>query len=146
MTERIELAGWVIEPVTNWKATWCATKADDTDVTAHIEDGCLVVLDGTQYYAGASYRVPLEVVDKLRELARDSTCWCDGSFVCPRCRAGEEASGTAVPKGAPCGGRPHEHGLPAPSQVRLESDRSDLKGDVTYGCQYAARQFCKEGE
>lgn len=45
------------------------------------------------------------------------------------------ASGNAVPEGAPCGGRPHEHGLPAPSQVHLESDSSDLKGAVTYGSQ-----------
>ena len=76
-----------------------------------------------------------EYVDVNEEVLRSGVAMTFArAFVGPRSLP-EGASGNAAPEGAPCVGRPHEYGLPAPSQVSASADSSDLKGAVTYGCQ-----------
>lgn len=43
---------------------------DDEDITCCVSNGLLCVDDGTQYYPGGCYRIPLELIDRLREMPR----------------------------------------------------------------------------
>ncbi len=70
MTEREKLDGWWIGPDTSKdaEAPFCAKLVGNSDVSAHIAEGALVVRDGEAYYPSGHYVVPLTVIDRLRAL------------------------------------------------------------------------------